>query len=117
MALFLNCDLWPVVRQHANGMASTVMKHRTNIFFHTFDTKLLQFTLPCSKIYPSGKSELARSIQKNLKNLDEAETPIPKHSMHVVDGGWLLHHIRWRKNSTYAQVLEQYSSILNIGTD
>ena len=58
------------------------------------------------------KSELARSIQKDLTNIDEAENPLPKHSMHVVDGGWLLHHIRWRKNSTYAQVLEQYSSYI-----
>ena len=58
------------------------------------------------------KSELARSIQKDLTNIDEAENPLPKHSMHVVDGGWLLHHIRWRKNSTFAQVLEQYSSYL-----
>ena len=53
------------------------------------------------------KLELARSIQKDLTNIDEAETPLPKHSMHVVDGGWLLHHITWRKNSTYAQVLEK----------
>ena len=58
------------------------------------------------------KSELAISIQKDLTNIDEAENPLPKHSMHVVDGGLLLHHIRWRKNTTYAQVLEQYSSYL-----
>ena len=53
------------------------------------------------------KSELARSIQKYLTHIDEAENPLPKDSMLVVDGGWLRHHIRWRKNSTYAQGLEQ----------
>ena len=56
------------------------------------------------------KSELARSIWKNLTTIDEAETPLPKHSMHVVYCDWLLRHIRWRMNSMYAQVLEQYSS-------
>jgi len=31
--------------------------------------------------------------------------------MRVVDGGWLLHYIRWKYN-TYQEVLEQYSSYL-----
>ena len=56
------------------------------------------------------KSQLATSIWKNLTNIDKAETPPPNRSMLVVDGDWLLNHIRWRKNSTYAQVLQQYSS-------
>ena len=28
----------------------------------------------------------------------------------MIDGGWLLHFIRWKKNATYADMLGQYSS-------
>ena len=39
-------------------------------------------------------------------------TQFPPDSMPVIDGTWLLHFIRWKKNATYADVLEQYSSFL-----
>ena len=39
-------------------------------------------------------------------------TQLPPDSIPVIDGGWLLHFIRWKKNATYADVLGQYSSFL-----
>ena len=39
-------------------------------------------------------------------------TQLPPDSMPVIDGGWLLYFIRWKKNVTYADVLGQYSSFL-----
>ena len=39
-------------------------------------------------------------------------TQLPPDSMPVIDGGWLLHFIRWKKNASYADVLGQCSSFL-----
>ena len=59
------------------------------------------------------KSELGREIKKNVKNImPDYATQLPPDSMPVIDGGWLLHVIRWKKNATYADVLGQYSSFL-----
>ncbi|MES9882369.1 MAG: hypothetical protein ABW185_15970 [Sedimenticola sp.] len=59
------------------------------------------------------KSELARTIKVDLTNqIDNAATPQSPHGMHVVDGGWLLHCVRWNRNTTYAQIIEQYSSFI-----
>ena len=59
------------------------------------------------------KSELGRKIKKNVRNImPDYATQLPPDSMPVIDGGWLLHCIRWKKNATYADVLRQYSSFL-----
>ena len=59
------------------------------------------------------KSELGREIKKNVRNImPDYATQLPPDSMPVIDGGWLLHFIRWKKNATYADVLGQYSSFL-----
>ena len=59
------------------------------------------------------KSELGREIKKNVRNImPDYATQYPPDSIPVIDGGWLLHFIRWKKNATYADVLGQYSSFL-----
>ena len=59
------------------------------------------------------KSELGREIKKNVRNImPDYATQLPPDSMPVIDGGWLLHFTRWKKNATYADVLGQYSSFL-----
>ncbi|KAG7161423.1 hypothetical protein Hamer_G014064 [Homarus americanus] len=59
------------------------------------------------------KSELVRKIQMDLTNLNpKAEAQQLQQGTLVIDGGWLLHYIRRRKNATYSQVLKQYSSFL-----
>ena len=59
------------------------------------------------------KSELGREIKKNVRNImPDYATQFPPDSIPVIDGGWLLHFIRWKKNNTYADVLGQYSSFL-----
>ena len=59
------------------------------------------------------KSELGREIKKNMRNImPDYATQLPPDSMPVIDGGWLLYFIRWKKNATYADVLGQYSSFL-----
>ena len=59
------------------------------------------------------KSELGREIKKNVRNImPDYATQFPPDSIPVIDGGWLLHFIRWKKNATYADVLGQYSSFL-----
>ena len=59
------------------------------------------------------KSELGWEIKKNVRNImpDNATQLLPD-SMPVIDGGWLLHFIRWKKNATCSDVLGQYSSFL-----
>lgn len=59
------------------------------------------------------KSALGRTIKKDLNNviLDYA-TQLPPQSVIVIDGGWLLDVIRWKRNSLYAEVMNQYSSFL-----
>ena len=59
------------------------------------------------------KSELGREFKKNVRNImPDYATQFPPDSIPVIDGGWLLHFIRWKKNATYADVLGQYSSFL-----
>ena len=59
------------------------------------------------------KSEHGREIKKNVRNImPYYATQFPPDSIPVIDGGWLLHFIRWKKNATYADVLGQYSSFL-----
>ena len=58
-------------------------------------------------------SELGREIKKNVRNImPDYATQFPPDSIPVIDDGWLLHFIRWKKNATYADVLGQYSSFL-----
>ena len=59
------------------------------------------------------KSELGREIKKNVRNImPDYATQFPPDSIPVIDDGWLLHFIRWKKNATYADVLGQYRSFL-----
>ena len=52
------------------------------------------------------KSELGREIKKNVRNImPDYANQFPPDSIPVIDGGWLLHFIRWKKNATYADVL------------
>ena len=54
------------------------------------------------------KSELGREIKKNVKNImPDYATQFRPYSIPVIDGGWLLHFIRWKKNANYADVLGQ----------
>ena len=52
------------------------------------------------------KSDLADALYK-----DVAHTSPSGERMRIVDGGWLLHYIQWKRN-TYQEVLEQYSLYL-----
>ena len=55
----------------------------------------------------SDKAELARVIKKDMTNIN-LEAAGPLGDLHIViDGGWLLHRIRWKKNTTYLEVAEQ----------
>ena len=55
-----------------------------------------------------SKSDLATELQRELSNVDvlTAQTDVQ-----VVDGGWLLHRIRWKENNSYrdACFLQQVS--------
>ncbi len=50
------------------------------------------------------KSALAKIL---VKDVDDAD-PSPNTSSYVIDGGALLHRVRWRKNVSYGEILEQY---------
>ena len=54
------------------------------------------------------KSDLADALYK-----DVAHTSASGERMRIVDGGWLLHYVRWKHN-TYQEVLEQYSLYLTV---
>ena len=61
------------------------------------------------------KSELGREIKKNMRNTtSDYATQRPPDSMPVIDGGWLLNFIRWKRYATnyYTDVLGQYNSFL-----
>ena len=49
------------------------------------------------------KSDMADALYNDVEN-----TSLSGERMHIVDGGWLLHYIRWQHN-TYQEVLEQCS--------
>ena len=48
-----------------------------------------------------------------MKNiiLDYASQLSPE-SGFIIDGGWLLHVLKWKRNSSYAEIMKQYSSYL-----
>ena len=59
------------------------------------------------------KSEVGWEIKKNVRNImPDYATQFPPDSIPVIDGSWLPHFIRWKKNATYADVLGQCSSFL-----
>ena len=58
----------------------------------------------------TDKAELARCIKKDLTNLSQEFSN--KDVVHVIDGGWLLHHLRWNRNKTYIEVAEKYENFI-----
>lgn len=55
----------------------------------------------------AAKADLANELLANLTNVANESQ---HNTMHVIDGGWLLHRVRWQKNCRYRDVYEQYSS-------
>jgi hypothetical protein len=66
-------------------------------------------SIPLSLFNDSGfmrkpnKPALAKALLKNVKTVS-----MPPDVRYVVDGGALLHRVRWLKNSTYLDVVQQY---------
>ena len=54
-----------------------------------------------------NKSDLAKVITHDVEHLTSLPT-----GKKVVDGGALLHQVKWCKTSTYAEVLIQYGNYL-----
>ena len=59
----------------------------------------------CSYMRKADKSVLAKEMRR-----DFAIEPVMLSMLYVVDGGALLHRVRWLKNSTFAAVVQQYVS-------
>ena len=53
-----------------------------------------------------GKSNLARSIKQDVS----PNSPVSNQLSHILDGGSLLHKVKWMPNSTYQSILNQYSN-------
>lgn len=53
----------------------------------------------------SNKSELYKSLQSTA-----FVRPTPVEYDYVIDGGFLLHKVMWRKNGTFLQIFEDYSA-------
>ena len=54
----------------------------------------------------AGKSNLARSIKQDVS----PNSPTSNQRSHILDGGSLLHKVKWMPNSTYQSILNQYSN-------
>lgn len=52
----------------------------------------------------TNKSLLAKELVKNV----DAESKANNHTPHVVDGGWLLHKVKWQEGGLYKDVVDQY---------
>ena len=52
----------------------------------------------------ADKSVLARELKKSLKS-DSTPTEPKKY---VIDGGWLLHRVKWQKGFLYSEIINQY---------
>jgi len=50
------------------------------------------------------KSALGQLITKDA----HVDKPAQLHTKYVLDGGALLHHVRWMKNATWSQIIQQY---------
>ena len=60
-------------------------------------------------IRKSNKSVLAQEVKKDVK----FSTHIPE-AIHVIDGGSLLHIVRWNTPCTYADIVDKYVSYVEI---
>ena len=56
----------------------------------------------------SNKSDLAKLLTKRAISLEN----LPDQIKYVIDGGALLHRVRWIKNCSYGDVIGQYRNYL-----
>ena len=52
----------------------------------------------------ADKSVLARELKKSLK----ADSTPTEPKKYVIDGGWLLHRVKWQKGFLYSEIINQY---------
>ena len=58
----------------------------------------------------ADKADLAQVVQKDMTNhisLEISPKPIV-----VIDGGWLVHRVRWKRGTSYADIMNDYVSYL-----
>ena len=57
------------------------------------------------------KAQLLEAIRNHVKSSDAAVIQsIPKTDHYVLDGGSLLHRLKWKEGSTYSSIADNYSS-------
>jgi len=57
------------------------------------------------------KAQLLEAIRNHVKSSDAAVIQsIPKTDHYVLDGGSLLHRLKWKEGSTYSSIVDNYSS-------
>lgn len=56
----------------------------------------------------TDKSQLAKELCNNVES-----SSVPQSSLHVIDGGYLLHVVHWAVGTSYAEVAQQYIKYVN----
>src|SRR6478609_858755 len=56
----------------------------------------------------TDKSVLAKELVKEMKS----DAELKEASTYVVDGGWLLHKVKWQQSGLYADTLKQYAGFI-----
>jgi len=60
------------------------------------------------RLRKTDKSQLTKELMKDV----HSSTDIAFHGVHVIDGGYLLHRVKWNASNTYQQVCEQYGDFV-----
>jgi len=66
-------------------------------------------SLPCSLFVHGFLRKCNKSIlAQELRGKTETAITAPKSDSYVVDGGYLLHKVKWKSGNNYSQVIDQY---------
>ena len=74
--------------------------------------KIFEYELAAEPTSLFKNGMLRKAVKSELKNIIIKDTypiqNIPKDTNFVIDGGALLYQIKWKKNQTFKEIIEQY---------
>lgn len=67
-------------------------------------------TTPCSlfKDFTMNKADKPALVKAITKGMSEGEQPVQGLMLYIVDGGALLHHVKWLRNASMSVILHHY---------
>jgi len=93
------------LKLNRNIYGDMIFCHSAFVLLH-YLTACMLYSFNHSMMRKPDKSALGRHISQDA----HVDKPALLQTSYVLDGGALLHHVRWLKNATYSHIIEQYVS-------